>query len=256
MRWGLWKWVSGGGGGGAQNLSRLGKVSRNSSPSDACQYVRGLLVSARLIHCVASSPSHSTSLVHPFIRPVWMTHARVVCHNPPRPHIVSLSHYLALRALTLSRSISFSYWVTFAFAPVATWYLPLSTSHIVSRYSPYIWSCVARQDNLILSHAQFDAPFNAQVTPAVAAPAVAAHTLLHQPQLRYWCRTIQHTTHHINHCYTNTAPYSTPLGHQPLLHQLLLHRPLLHRPLLHYPLLHYPCCTIHCALQQVNTFGC
>ena len=32
-----------------------------------------------------------------------------VCHSPPRPHIVSLSHYLVRLALTLSRSISFSH---------------------------------------------------------------------------------------------------------------------------------------------------
>ena len=45
-----------------------------------CQFLRPLLVSARLIRCVASSSSRSTSLVHPFIHPVWirMTHARVV----------------------------------------------------------------------------------------------------------------------------------------------------------------------------------
>ena len=131
--------------------------------------------------------------------------------QPTTSHTVSLWHYLALRALTLSRSIAFSHWVTFAFAPADTWFLPLSTSHTVSLYSAYIWSCVARQDNFILSHAQFDALLSAQVAPTVAAPTVAAHTLFCQPLLHYWC-TIQHTAHHTNHCYTSTAPCSTPLG--------------------------------------------
>ena len=38
---------------------------------------RPLLVSARLNHCVACSPSPVTSLIHPFIHPVSRTHVRV-----------------------------------------------------------------------------------------------------------------------------------------------------------------------------------
>merc|ERR1711966_497187 len=45
-----------------------------------------------------------------------------------------------------------------------------------------------------LSHARFDAPFNAQVTPTVAIPTVTAHT--------HSCA---------DHCCTTAAPYSTPL---------------------------------------------
>jgi hypothetical protein len=54
---------------------------------------RPLLVSARLINCVAFNPSPVTSLVHLVIHPVVMTHAHAVCHSPP--------HCLAR---TLSRS--------------------------------------------------------------------------------------------------------------------------------------------------------
>ena len=54
---------------------------------------RPLLVSARLINCVAFNPSLVTNLVHLFIHQVVMTHACAVCHSPP--------HCLAR---TLSRS--------------------------------------------------------------------------------------------------------------------------------------------------------
>ena len=50
------------------------------------------------------------------------TQASAVCHGPPRPHTVSLPHCLALVALTLSRSISY----TLSHAEAVSWYLPLS----------------------------------------------------------------------------------------------------------------------------------
>merc|ERR1711966_506239 len=76
-----------------------------------------------------------------------------------------------------------------------------------------------------LSHARFDAPFNAQVTPTVAIPTVTAHT--------HSCA---------DHCCTTAAPYSAPLisattaalilhhtahhsSHRPMLHQTLLDQP-------------------------------
>ena len=89
------------------------KVSRNSRPPGVIS--AGPLVSARLIHCVASSPSYSTSLVHLFTHPVVMTHAPlfVTAHHVPtlsRSHPISfdsLSHRLALsRSHTEARSIS------------------------------------------------------------------------------------------------------------------------------------------------------
>ena len=83
-----------------------------------CVVSAGLLVSARLINCVAFNPSHFTSLVHLFIHPVVMTHARA-CRFVTAHHIVSLPHDLALLARTLSRPISFSHRVTFALAPAA-----------------------------------------------------------------------------------------------------------------------------------------
>ena len=211
--------------GGAQNLSRLGRildgqVSRNSSSTGEMrrQCWRPLLVSARLINCVAFNPSHFTSLVHLFSHPVVMTHAPlfVTAH-----HIVSLPHYLALLARTLSRPMSFSHWVTFALAPAAPGYMvsySVSVSHRFALFRMHLIVCRATEQPSVqravptLSHARFDAPPNARVTSTAAAPTVAAHTLLCQPLLHYCC-TIQHTAHHTDHCCTTTAPlwYSTPL---------------------------------------------
>ena len=81
----------------------------------------------------------------------------------------------------------------------------VNVSHRLALFRIHLTVCRATgQFNApTLSHAQFDAPFNAQVTPTVAIPTVTAHT--------HSCCTIQHTAHHSNHCCTNTAPYSTPL---------------------------------------------
>jgi hypothetical protein len=115
-----------------------------------------------------------------------MTHARVVCHNPPRPHIVSLSHYLALRTRSHTASL----------------YLVLILSHVRFRTSCHMVSSsvnVSHRLALFPIHltvcratGQFDIEprtvrrtIQRTGTPTVAAPAVAAHTLLRQPQLHY-----------------------------------------------------------------------
>ena len=171
-----------------------GQFSRNSSSkANACQCLRGLLVSARLIHCVASSPSHSTSLVHPFqlfTQSEWPMHALFNLSQPTTsPHCL---------ALTLSRSTR---------SHTVSLYLVLTLSHVRFRTSCHMVSSSANVSHRLalfrihltvcratgqfnaptLSHARFDAPFNAQVTPTVAAPTIAAHTLLRQPhvQLHY-----------------------------------------------------------------------
>ena len=74
-------------------------------------------VCARLVHCVVYNPSHFTSPVHLCVHPVVMTHARAVCHSPPRPHTVSLYFQVQYRqctrggvsahVLSLSLSVSF-----------------------------------------------------------------------------------------------------------------------------------------------------
>ena len=224
---------------GVQKPACLGKISRNSRPPGVIS--AGPLVSARLIHCVASSPSYSTSLVHLFTHPVVMTHAPlfVTAHHVPtlsRSHTIwfdSLSHCLALsRSHTEARSL----YRTSCHMVSSS----VNISHRLALFRLHLTVCRAtgRFNAPTLSHARFDAPFNAQVPPTVVAPSVAAHT--------HCCA---------NHCCTTAAPYSTPLitpttaalilhhtahhsSHQPLLRQSLLNQPLLHRPLLHRPLLH------------------
>ena len=63
----------------------------------------------------------------------------------------------------------------------------VNVSHRLALFRIHLTVCHATgQFNApTLSHAHFDAPFNAQVTRTVAAPTVAAHTLLRQPQLHY-----------------------------------------------------------------------
>ena len=115
------------------------------------------------------------------------------------------SHCLAL---TLSRSTR---------SHTVSLYLVLSLSHVRFRTSCHMVSssvnvshrlalfrthlivcCATGQFNApTLSHARFDAPFNAQVTPTVATPTVTAHT--------HCCA---------DHCCTTAAPYSTPLTTQ------------------------------------------
>ena len=214
-----------------KSCSRLGKqrlldgqVSRNSS-SMRCVSV--------LARTAGECPSHPLCRVQPIAfhqsrAPVYPTSlndplSRCLSQPTTSPQCLALTLSRSTRSHTVSPYLVLTpSHVRFRTSAAATWYLPLSTSRIVSLYSAYIWLCVARQDNSInaptLSHARFDAPFNAQVQPTVAAPTVAAHTLLLQPHLHYWC-TMQHTAHHTNHCYTNTAPYSTwhHSAHQPLL---------------------------------------
>ena len=79
---------------------------------------RPLLVSARLINCVAFNPSPVTSLVHLFIHPVVMTHARAVCHNPPH----CLAH-------TLSRSTR---------SHIVLPYLVLTLGHVCPRTTHHL----------------------------------------------------------------------------------------------------------------------
>ena len=199
----------------AQNLSRLGRFPgiaarrRKSSvlgTAGECPSYPLCRVQPIAFH-QSRSPLYSPSRDDP---------CTAVCHSSPRPHIVSLSHYLALLALTLSRSISFSHWVTFALAPAATWYLPLPTSHTVSHYSAHIWLCVARQDNSAHRHWATHGSAARRTIQRTGnahccySNCYCAHTLLCRPLLHYCC-TIQHTAHHSNHCCTNTAPYSTPL---------------------------------------------
>ena len=155
------------------------KVPRNSSracEAEDCWWVP--------VSSIVSRPAHRippVSCTRLFTLSGWPMHASfVTTHHVPtlsRSHTISLyalSHCLALsRSHTESRSLLHQ-------LPHhdGIFLAALATSHIVSLHSPYIWLCVAWQDNLILSHARFDAPFNAQVTPNVAAPTVAAHTLL------------------------------------------------------------------------------
>ena len=137
-----------------------------------------------------------------------------VCHSPPRPHIVSLSHYLVRLALTLSRSISFSHWGTFALSHQLSYGIFLCQHLTPSRFIPPTPDCVSRDRTIQRTDTE---PRTVRrtiqrtgTTHCCCSKCCCAHTLLCQPLLHYCC-TIQHTAHHTNHCCTNTAPYSTPL---------------------------------------------
>ena len=167
---------------------------------------------------IVSRPAHRIPPVSctSLLTQSWWPMHRCLSQPTTSPHCL---------ALTLSRSTR---------SHTVSLYLALTLSHVRFRTSCHMVSSSVNVSHRLalfrihltvchatgqfnaptLSHAHFDAPFNAQVTRTVAAPTVAAHTLLRQPQLHYWC-TIQHsehTAHHINRCCTYTAPYSTPLG--------------------------------------------
>ena len=116
-------------------------------------------------------------------------------HRLSRSHTISLyslSHCLALsRSLTESRSLSHQ-------LPHGIFLCHRLTPSRFIPHTPDLSCCVTGQFNApTLSHARFDAPFNAQVTPTVATPTVTAHT--------HCCA---------DHCCTTAAPYSTPLTTQ------------------------------------------
>ena len=140
-------------GGGAQNLSRLGNVSRNSSSTGEMRRQRWTVVSARLIQCVAFNPSQFINLVHLFTHPVVMTHATlfVTAHHVltfSRAHTISL--YSLSHCLALSRSLTESH---------PLWHqLPhgifLCQRLTPSRFIPHTSDCVLRdvQDNSTHRH--------------------------------------------------------------------------------------------------------
>ena len=167
-----------------------------------------------------------------------MTHARAVCHNPPRPtlshsHTISLyalSHCLALsRSHTESRSLSHQLPHGFFLCQRLT----MTQCHRLALFRMHLTVCRAT--------GQFD-----------TEPRTAQRTIQRTGSTHCCCS---------NHCCAHTvlpttaalatdAPCSTPLitpttatlilhhaahhsAHQPLLHQSLLNQPLLHRPLLH-----------------------
>ena len=160
--------------------------------------------------------------------------------------LTTSSHCLALTLSRSTRSHTVSLYLVLSLSHIrfgTSCHMVSSSANVSHRLALFrthlIVCCATGQFNApTLSHARFDAPFNAQVTPTVATPTVTAHT--------HCCA---------DHCCTTAAPYSTPLitattaalilhhtahrsSHRPMLHQTLLDQPLLHRPLLHRPLLH------------------
>ena len=126
-----------------------------------------------------------------------------------RTHTISLysrSHCLALsRSHTESRSLSHQ-------LPHGIFLCQRLTP---SRFIPHTSDCVSR-DRAIQRTDTEPRTFRRTIqrtgnTHCCCSNCCCAHTLLCQPLLHYCC-TIQHTAHHSNHCCTNTAPYSTPLG--------------------------------------------
>jgi|SouAtlMetagenome_1021521.scaffolds.fasta_scaffold39600_1 hypothetical protein len=156
-------------------------------------------------------------------------------------HIVSLAHYLALLARTLSRPISFSHWVTFALAPAATWYMvssessSVNVSHRFALFRMHLTVCRATgQPSVQRTDTE---PRTVRRTTertgnihCCCSNCCCAHTVV--PTLTTAALLLHHTAHRPSHrpLLHHTAHHSS---HQPLLHQPLLHRPLLHRPLLH-----------------------
>ena len=136
-----------------------------------------------------------------------MTHARVVCHNPPRPHIVSLSHYLALRTRSHTASL----------------YLVLILSHV-----RFLTSCHMVSSSVNVSHRLALFPIHLTVCRATGQfdTEPRMHGSTHHSTHRYThcCRSscccthtvapttaallMHHTAHRPSHhhCYTNTAP--------------------------------------------------
>ena len=163
----------------------VGQVARNSSPTG--------VVSADLGEC----PSYPLCRVQPIAfhqsrPPVYSPSLNDPCTRCLSQPTTS-SHCLAL---TLSRSTR---------SHTVSLYLVLTLSHVRFRTSCHMVSSSVNVSHRLalfrihltvchatgqfnaptLSHAHFDPPFNAQVTRTVAAPTVAAHTLLRQPQLHY-----------------------------------------------------------------------
>ena len=82
--------------------TRRAKCVVSDSTGDHCWWVPV----STIVLCSARRIS-SVSFTRLFTQSTGMSHPRAVCHNPPRPHIVSLPHHLALslsHCLALSRS--------------------------------------------------------------------------------------------------------------------------------------------------------
>ena len=229
MRWALWKLAC-----GEPQICHVWKRILEKFPGIAVR--RALSVLDRWwvpVSSIVLRPTHRippvscTSLV---TQSGWPMHASFVTTHVPHCLALTLScstHYHAVslyRVLTLSH-VHFRTNCHMLSPSVSIWHcLALFRIHLIVGHATGQFSAPA------LSHAQFDATFNAQVTPTVVAPTVAAHT--------HCCA---------NHIYTTVAPYSTPLitltivtlilhhiahhsAHQPLLYQLLLKQTPVNRP--------------------------
>jgi hypothetical protein len=191
------------------------KVSRNSSSKANASSV---LVSARLIHCVAFNPSHFISLVHLSLCSPNRDDPCARCLSQS----TTSSHCLAP---TLSRSTR---------SHTVSPYLVLTLSHVRSRTSCHMVHGISLCQRLT--------PFrfipHLIVCRATGQPSVqrtdteprtvrrttertgnihccgsnccCAHTVVPTTAALYCC-TIQHIAHHTDHCCTIAAPYSTPL---------------------------------------------
>ena len=135
--------------------------------------------------------------------------------------LTTSSHCLALTLSRSTRSHTVSLYLVLSLSHIrfgTSCHMVSSSANVSHRLALFrthlIVCCATGQFNApTLSHARFDAPFNAQVTPTVASatPTVTAHTHSCADHCLHYCCTTQHTAHHSNHCCTNTAPYSTPL---------------------------------------------
>ena len=119
--------------------------------------------------------------------------------------LTTSSHCLALTLSRSTRSHTVSLYLVLSLSHIrfgTSCHMVSSSANVSHRLALFrthlIVCCATGQFNApTLSHARFDAPFNAQVTPTVATPTVTAHT--------HSCA---------DHCCTTAAPYSTPLTTQ------------------------------------------
>ena len=119
--------------------------------------------------------------------------------------LTTSSHCLALTLSRSTRSHTVSLYLVLSLSHIrfgTSCHMVSSSANVSHRLALFrthlIVCCATGQFNApTLSHARFDAPFNAQVTPTVATPTVTAHT--------HCCA---------DHCCTTAAPYSTPLTTQ------------------------------------------
>ena len=164
----------------------VGQVSRNSSPT-------GVVSAGTAGEC----PSHPLCRVQPIAfhksrAPVYspsLNDPCTRCLSQPTTSPYCLA--LTLSRSTRSHTVSLYLVLTLSHVRFHTSFHMVSSSvnvsHLFALFRMHLTVCratgqpsVQRTDIVAtLSHARFDA----QVTPTVAAPTVAAHTLLRQPQL-------------------------------------------------------------------------